>query len=125
MSHEQATDMRGLVVKRVADSVRLYADFTEALEISGLTVSSVSVSCPEDAALTFGTATVLTGTETVPAENEQGVVVSRSIAAGKGCKVLVGAGTQQDSTDDPVRILWQVTLSDGQILQRAGRLRVE
>lgn len=125
MSHETATDMRGIIAKRVADSVRLYADFTDRLAISGLTISSVTVTCPDDATLTLGTPTVLSGSETVPAENEQGVVVSRTIASGKGCKVLVSAGTAQDEGDDPLRILWRVVLSDGQILQRGGRLRVE
>ena len=125
MTRELATDLRGVVAKRTTDSVILYADFTDYLAVSGATISSVTVSCTDDATLTLGTPSVLNGSTNVPAEDENGNVVSRTIAANKGVKVLVGAGTAQAAGDDPIRILWKVTLSTGEIIQRGGRLRVE
>jgi hypothetical protein len=125
MTRELATDLRGVVAKRVADSVQLYADFTEYLAVSGATISTVTVSCSDDATLTLGTPSVLSGSTNVPAEDEQGNVVSRTIAANKGCKVLVGAGTAQDDDDDPIRLKWRVVLSTGEIIERCGRIRIE
>ena len=125
MTSEMATDLRGLVVKRVADSIILYADFTDLLAVSGATISSVVVTCPDDATLTIASSGVVTSQTNVPSENEAGEVVTRTIAANKGVKATIGAGTAQAEGGDPIRILWKVTLSTGEIIQRGGRLRVE
>lgn len=124
---DRRTDLRGTQIKNSADSVNMYADFTDYLSLfpSATTISSVSVSCTDDDAITLGTPSVVGTNKNVPWFNEQGQVVQGTIAANKGCVVLVGGGTAQEADAEPVRVWFTVTLSNGEIRKRAGRLRVE
>jgi hypothetical protein len=124
-TEDKATDMRGTQCKHVNDQVMLYADFGPYLQYTTSTIASVQVSCDDDAALTFGTATVVSVDTTVPWLNEQGQVVQGTISANKGAKVLVSEGTVQASDAQPLRVLWSVTLNTGEVINRSGRLRVE
>ena len=122
---ENGTDMRGTQVKHTADEVILYADFTDFLQFTSNTISSVAVTCTDDVAITLGTPSVIGTSTTLPWLDEQGAIVSGTIAANKGAKVLVSGGTAQEADAEPIRIWWEITLDNGEVINRAGRLRVE
>lgn len=119
------TDMRGTQVKHVDDEIVAYADFTPYLQYGSATISSATVSCSDDATIVLGTPSVVGSNTTVPWINEEGQVVSGTIAANKGVQVAVSGGTAQDEDAEPIRIWFAVTLSTGEIVNRAGRMRVE
>lgn len=121
----KATDMRGTQVKHIDDELVMYADFTEYLQFQSLTISSVTVSCDDDVTIVLGTAAVIGTSTVVPWIDEEARVISGTIAANKGVSVEVSGGTAQAEDDEPIRIWFAVTLSDGQVINRAGRLRVE
>lgn len=125
--NDKPTDMRGTQVKHISDEVVFYADLTEALSMfpTATTITAVSVSCSDDPLLNLGTPQVITASTQVPWFDSQGRVVQGTIAANKGAAVLVSGGTAQEEDDVLARVLFSFTLSSGEVINRAGRLRVD
>ena len=111
-------DFEGTLCKHVDDTLVRYADFGPMLTTAE-TISSATVTCAEDTALTISAVAVISTETSVP--TRQG---SRTIAANKGIAFALAAGTAIAEDDEPVRIKISATLSTGKIAVRTARLRV-
>jgi hypothetical protein len=111
-------DFDGTICKHVDDTLVRYADFGPMLT-SAETISSATVTCAADAALTISAVAVITSDTAVP--TRQG---SRTIAANKGISFALAAGTAIAETAEPIRMKISATLSTGKVAVRTARLRV-
>ena len=115
---QTCVDFDGTLCKHVDDTLVRYADFGPMLN-SGETISSATVTCTADTALTISSVTVLTTDTTVPAK-----AGTRTITAYKGISFGLAAGTAITEDAEPVRLKISATLSTGKIAVRTARLRV-
>ena len=111
-------DFDGTICKHVDDTLVRYADFGPMLTTAE-TISSATVTCSADAALTISAVTVLSTETSVP--TRQG---TRTIAANKGISFALAAGTAIDEDAEPIRMKISATLSTGKVAVRTARLRV-
>ena len=111
-------DFDGTLHKHVDDTLVRYADFGPMLN-SGETISSATVTCADDVALTISSVTVLSVDTTVPTKSG-----TRTITANEGISFGLAAGTAIAEADEPVRLKISATLSTGKIAVRLARLRV-
>ena len=111
-------DFEGTICKHISDTLVRYADFGPMLT-SAETISSATVTCADDTALTISSVAVITVETSVP--TKQG---TRTISANKGISFGLAAGTAIDEDAEPVRIKISATLSTGKIAVRTARLRV-
>lgn len=115
---DSCVDFEGTICKHVDDTLVRYADFGPMLTTAE-TISSATVTCAADSALTISAVTVLASETTVPTASG-----TRAIAANKGISFGLAAGTAIASTADPVRLKISATLSTGKVAVRTARLRV-
>lgn len=111
-------DFDGTICKHVDDTLVRYADFGPMLT-SAETISSATVTCADDTALTITAVTVISTDTSVP--TRQG---SRTVSANKGISFALAAGTAIAETAEPVRMKISATLSTGKVAVRTARLRV-
>ena len=111
-------DFDGTICKHVDDTLVRFADFGPMLT-SAETISSATVTCTADSALTISAVAVITSDTSVP--TRQG---SRTIAANKGISFALAAGTAIADDAEPIRMKISATLSTGKIAVRTARLRV-
>ena len=110
---------RNTITKHVDDDVTFYADFGPWLPAS-VTISSPSVTCPDDAALVIANVAVIGTSTTV---NDR--VGTRTIAANEGVSFELSSGTAIADAADSVDVEIAVTLSNGDTITRLARLRVK
>ena len=111
-------DFDGTICKHVDDTLVRYADFGPMLT-SAETISSATVTCSADTALTISAVAVISTDTSVP--TRQG---SRTISANKGISFALAAGTAIADTAEPIRMKISATLNTGKVAVRTARLRV-
>lgn len=111
-------DFDGTICKHVDDTLVRYADFGPMLT-SAETISSATVTCADDTALTISAVAVISTDTSVP--TRQG---SRTISANKGISFALAAGTAITETAEPIRMKISATLNTGKVAVRTARLRV-
>jgi hypothetical protein len=121
---DERLDALQVQCKHVDDSVIMYMDFAPRLLFTSKTVASITTECPDDAGLTLGTPSVVGTDTTVPYPDDEGRVVSGTLYANKAVQVQVSAGTAQTDDEYPVRLWFHATLSSGEVISQAGRIRV-
>jgi hypothetical protein len=111
-------DFDGTICKHIDDTLVRYADFGPMLT-STETISSATVTCAADTALTISSVAVISTDTSVP--TKQGL---RTISANKGISFALAGGTAIAETAEPVRMKVAVTLNTGKVAVRTARLRV-